>query len=96
MIELREDDFDDWDEDGYDPDDDWYDEDYDREPDPEDWEIARSYEELYEHEEKVHGGQECNCKAPLRERVREAAGNLRRRIRHLRRSVRRDWDEPPF
>lgn len=62
---------DDGDEDyeGYDPDDDWYDDDYDREPDPEDAEIARSYEEYYEHCEKAHGGGECRCRPSLRARL---------------------------
>lgn len=61
MIELREGDFDD-----YDPDDDWYDDgpwdDLDDEPDPEDAEIARAYEEDWEHRDKKHGGAECDCR----------------------------------
>jgi hypothetical protein len=56
-------------DDGYEPDDDWYDDD-DRddcpEPDGEDYEIARSYAEHYEHCERKHGGGECHCRpSPL-------------------------------
>lgn len=97
MIELREGDFDD-----YDPDDDWYDDgpwddddDYDREPDPEDWEIARSYEELYEHEEKVHGGGECDCRPSLllrfSWRAQAAWRWLTARWYRLRYSARQPW-----
>lgn len=94
MTELREDDFDDYDEDGYDPDDDWYDD--DREPDEPDWGYEAWRAKSEEHCIQVHGGQDCNCRPPLRERLREAAWDLRRWSRNLRRRVRRDWDEPPF
>lgn len=57
---LEQDDYDDPE------DEDWYDEDYDRddyrEPDPEDAEIARSYEEYYQHCEDKHGGHQCDCR----------------------------------
>lgn len=71
-------DYDDYD-DGYEPDDDWY---YDRnddyEPDPEDAESARWLAEMDEHFEQVHGGSGvCDCRPPLRNRVKwriQAAG----------------------
>lgn len=75
--------------------DDWYDDD-DREPDEPDWGYEAWRAEYEEHCIQAHGGQECNCRPSLRERLREVAGNLRRRIRHLRRKARRDWDIPPF
>lgn len=66
MPELTDEDYDDYDQD----DDDWYDDDDDyREPDPEDAEIARSYAELAEHEEKAHGGGQCDCAPSRRERM---------------------------
>lgn len=63
---------DDWDDAGYDdqdPDDDWYDDDDQPERDPEDYEIARAYEEEAEHCEQVHGGGECDCRPSLRDRL---------------------------
>lgn len=46
--------------------DDWYEDDDDRggyrEPDPEDYEIERSYAELAEHCERKHGGGVCDCR----------------------------------
>jgi hypothetical protein len=72
---------------GQEPDyDDWDDDDY-REPDPEDADIARAYEDDAEHRETVHGGGECDCRASLRDRLgwraRDAArraGNARARL----------------
>lgn len=90
----------DWDEDdyddGYDPDDDWYDDrdDY-REPDPEDAETARAYEELYEHEERAHGGGPCTCRPSLwarswhlRQRAAGFVPGLWYRLRH---ALRQPW-----
>ena len=53
---------------------DWHDDrdDY-REPDPEDADIARAYEEHYEHLDAVHGGGECDCRPSLAARVSQAA-----------------------
>jgi hypothetical protein len=51
---------DDWREE---PDDDWRDDDY-REPDPEDYEIAKAE---HEHSEQVHGGKPCDCPVPTEE-----------------------------
>ena len=63
--EIADEDYDD-----YSQDDDWYDDDdYDRDPDPEDYEIARSYEELYAHQEKAHGGHQCDCRPSAPERL---------------------------
>jgi hypothetical protein len=62
-------DIDDYEDDTYDPGDDWYDDErdgiVDYEPDGEDYEIARSYAEHYEHCERRHGGGECNCRPSL-------------------------------
>ena len=67
----------------------------DREPDPEDFEEARANEEYWEHCDQAHGGDDCNCRAPLAERVRERFRSARRRvIAVLHRS--RYYDEPPF
>jgi hypothetical protein len=56
------------------PDDDYYDRDDDyREPDPEDGDIARAYEEHYEHLDAVHGGGECDCRPSLAERLARRA-----------------------
>lgn len=52
-----------------------YDDDY-REPDPEDWEIARAYEEHYEHCDQVHGGGECDCRPSLAVRASQAARDI--------------------
>jgi hypothetical protein len=46
-----------------DEDDDWH-EDDDREPDPEDYEIAKAERE---HSEQAHGGKPCDCPAPTEE-----------------------------
>jgi hypothetical protein len=64
---------------------DWrdYDDDY-REPDPEDAEIARAYEEEAEHRETVHGGGECTCRPSLRARLAWRAADAARRIRNAR------------
>ena len=85
------------DEDGdYTDDDDWYDDDDDyREPDPEDAEIARSYEEYYEHCDQAHGGKDCDCHAPLADRIRDRFRSARRRVRTALGRTRYS-DEPPF
>lgn len=58
-------------------DDDWYDDDRDyREPDPEDAEMARSYEEHAEHCDQVHGGGECDCRTPCWLLLKEQAQRL--------------------
>ena len=62
--------------------DDW-DDDY-REPDPEDYETARDYEEYAEHCETVHGGGECDCRPSLRERLAREAADAARRIGNAR------------
>jgi hypothetical protein len=77
---------DDWDEDDdpYEPDDsdDQYEPDYDDdpggswEPDPEDAEIAKAYEEHAEHCERVHDGGECNCRPSLAERASQLANSV--------------------
>lgn len=81
---------------GLEPDDDRddaYDDDDWDEPDPEDAEIARSYEEYYEHCEQVHGGEHCNCRTPLRDRLKRC---FRQARWHLAGMMRRRLDEPPF
>jgi len=58
--------------DGEEDDGDWrdYDDpDYEREPDPEDYEIARDYAEHAEHCLTAHGGGECDCGPSLRARA---------------------------
>jgi hypothetical protein len=85
---------DEWDDENRNPmlddedDGDWrdYDDDW-REPDPEDADIARAYEDDAEHRETVHSGGECDCRASLRDRLgwraRDAArraGNARARL----------------
>jgi hypothetical protein len=69
---------------GQEPDhDDWDDDDY-REPDPEDADIARAYEDDAEHRETVHGGGECNCRASLRDRLGWRARDTARQIGNAR------------
>jgi hypothetical protein len=56
------------------PDDDWYDDPRDDyEPDPEDGDIARAYEEHFEHLDTVHNGGECDCRPSLAERLARRA-----------------------
>ena len=87
---------DDLDDDGYDPDDDWYDDRDDwREPDPEDYEIARANEEYAEHCEQKHGGADCDCRAPLSQRISWRLREMRIFAIRLGRG-RRYTDEPPF
>jgi hypothetical protein len=63
---------DDWrEDDDQEPDDDWYDDDP-PERDPEDGDIARAYEEHYEHLDAVHGGGECDCRPSLAARASQA------------------------
>ncbi|HMH92533.1 MAG TPA: hypothetical protein VK586_15785 [Streptosporangiaceae bacterium] len=67
----------DWDEDDdQEPDDDWYDDDDLPEPDPEDGDIARAYEEHFEHLDAVHGGGECDCRPSLAERLARRARDI--------------------
>ena len=80
-----------WDEDddpdGYD--DDWY------EPDISDYEEQRAEEEYREHRDQAHGGKECDCRAPLADRIRDCFRSARRRVRAVLRRTRYS-DEPPF
>jgi len=46
--------------------DDWYGRDDYREPDPEDYEIAKAE---HEHSETVHGGRPCDCPVPTEEEI---------------------------
>jgi hypothetical protein len=63
---------------------DWRDDDDYREPDPEDADIARSYEEYYEHRDQVHGGGECDCRPSARDRLAWLAGDARRQLGNAR------------
>jgi hypothetical protein len=77
----------------YDPDD-FYD-DLHYEPDEADYEYQRWRAEYDEHCEQAHGGDDCDCRAPLGERIRERFRSARARVRAvLRRS--RYSGEPPF
>ena len=94
------DDADDWREDEDDdqePDDDWYDDDdlIGPDRDPEDYEIAREYEEYAEHCDTVHGGRECDCRPPLAERLARRARDAANWLRGIR-NRRQYSDEPPF
>lgn len=72
------------DADDYDEPDDYYDDEPWREPDPEDHEIAKAYEEHYEHCERVHGGGECDCRPS---RLTQAWQGTVRRASGLRRQA---------
>jgi hypothetical protein len=76
----------DWDEhDGQEPDDDWDDDPRDDcEPDPEDYEINREYEEYAEHCDTAHGGGECDCRPSLAERLAWRAQDAARWLRGVR------------
>ena len=95
MTDLYDEDYDEPDG-GYEADPDDYD---DRlmppEPDPEDWEIAKAYEEHYEHMEKVHGGHQCDCRPSRIERLwwrlRAAAGWFPGTYYRARNAARRPW-----
>ena len=77
----------------YDPDD-FYD-DLHYEPDEADWEFAKWRAEYDEHCDQAHDGDDCDCRPPLGERVRERFRSARRRtVAVLHRS--RYYDEPPF
>jgi len=80
-----------WDEDA---DDDWYDDDY-REPDISDYEEQRAEEEYRDHCDQAHGGNDCDCRAPLADRIRDRFRSARRRVRAVLRRTRYS-DEPPF
>lgn len=71
---------------GYDDDDHgcYYDDDDYREPDPEDGDIARSYEEYAEHCDTVHGGGECDCRPSLRDRLADLTRRVANRLWALR------------
>lgn len=78
---------DDWredDDEDREPDDDWYDDDDYREPDPEDGDIARAYEEHYEHLDTVHGGGECDCRPSLADRLSRRAEDAAYWLRGIR------------
>jgi len=77
----------------YDPDD-FYD--YDRdEPDEPDWGYEEWRAGYEDHCIEAHGGDDCNCRAPLADRIRERFRSARARLRAvLRRSGYND--EPPF
>ena len=78
--DLTAEDLDDGEDDG-----DWRDyDDDDREPDPEDSDIARAYEEHYEHLDAVHGGGECDCRPSLAERLAWRARDAARWLRGVR------------
>jgi len=73
--------------------DDWYDgRDEDPEPDEADYEYDAWRAALEEHCEQVHGGADCDCRPPLRERLRDAWQRARRLLRRRPRYS----DEPPF
>jgi hypothetical protein len=77
----------------YDPDDFYDDQHY--EPDEADYAYERMLAEEEEHCEQAHGGADCDCRAPLADRIREGFREARRRVRAiLHRS--RYSDEPPF
>jgi hypothetical protein len=80
-----------YDEDEYDPDD-FYD-DLHYEPDEADYEYDAWRAGYEEHCQEAHGGDDCDCRAPLADRIRERFRSARRRV-VLRR--RRYYDEPPF
>jgi hypothetical protein len=86
---------DDWDEDdeSYEPDDsdEQYEPDFDddrdddwREPDGDDYEIAKAYEEEAAHRETVHGGGECDCRPSLLDRLTWHASDMARRAGNAR------------
>lgn len=99
---YEEDEYDDWDgldDDDPEPDDeddgDWRDHGDDREPDPEDYAIAREYEDYAEHCETVHGGGECTCRPSLAARASQAARGIGNRLRspwwRLKAATRHPW-----
>ena len=81
------------DEDGYDPDD-FYDDGH-YEPDISDYEEQRAQEEYWEHRDQAHGGDDCDCRAPLADRIRDGFRSARRRVRAVLHRTRYS-DEPPF
>jgi len=80
-----------WEIDDYTEDDDWFDDD-DREPDEPDWGYEEWRAGYEEHCEQKHGGGDCDCRPPLRERLRGAWQRARRLLRRRPRYS----DEPPF
>jgi hypothetical protein len=92
MPDLTGEDYDD-----YTDDEDWYDDDYEPEPDAEDYEIARAYAELAEHEEKAHGGAPCRCRVrpPALERLAWLLGDIAERFPaawyRVRSAMRQPW-----
>ena len=79
---------DEWDDDDLPDDDgddgDWrdYDDDLDddREPDYDDYAMARDYEEYAEHCAQVHGGGACDCRPSLAARASQAARDIGNRL----------------
>lgn len=85
-----------YDEDREEDDGDWRDyNDDDREPDPEDYAIAREYEDYAEHCETVHGGGECTCRPSLAARASQAVRGISNRLRspwwRLKAATRHPW-----
>lgn len=81
------------DEDEYDPDD-FYDDDH-YEPDEADYAYERMRADYDEHCDQAHGGNDCDCRAPLADRIRDRFRSARRRVRAVLRRTRYS-DEPPF
>jgi hypothetical protein len=90
---YRDVDTDDYDEDEYDPDD-FYDDGH-WEPDEADYAYEKWRYDYEEHCEQAHGGNDCDCRAPLGERIRECFRSARRRVRAVLHRTRYS-DEPPF
>ena len=89
--DVDTDDYDPREDEDYDPDD-FYDDGH-HEPDEDDYAYEEWRAGYEEHCEQAHGGDDCDCRAPLGERVRERFRSARRRV-VLRR--RRYYDDPPF
>ena len=77
----------------YDPDDFYDDSRY--EPDEADYAYERMRAEYDEHCDQAHGGDDCDCRAPLADRIRERFHSARRRVSAVLRHGRYS-DEPPF
>jgi hypothetical protein len=88
--DVDTDDYDPREDEDYDPDD-FHD--YDHEPDEADMEYDAWRAGYEEHCEQAHGGNDCDCRAPLGERIRERFRSARRRV--VRRRG-RYCDDPPF
>ena len=79
--------------DDYDPDD-YYDDSH-YEPDEADYAYERMRAEYDEHCDQAHGGEDCDCRAPLADRIGQRFRSARARVIAF---VRRSgyYDEPPF